>query len=62
MRRSNPIVDRAVRPVNLGQSVGGGSQASTPSSTATLDPTSGANPEIPGLQGIDWENDFPTFN
>ena len=48
--------------VNLGQSVGGGSQASTPSSTATLDPTSGANPEIPGLQGIDWENDFPTFN
>lgn len=41
---------------------GGASQVNTPSSTATLDPTSGANPEIPGLQGIDWENDFPTFN
>ena len=45
-----------------GQLMGGISHVSTPSSTATLDPTSGANPEIPGLQGIDWENDFPTFN
>lgn len=47
---------------NLGQLVGERFQAGIPSSTATLDPTSGANPEIPGLQGIDWENDFPTFN
>lgn len=47
---------------NLEQSAREGSQTGTPSSTATLDPTSGANPEIPGLQGIDWENDFPTFN
>lgn len=47
---------------NPGQPAGGASQVNTPSSTATLDPTSGANPEIPGLQGIDWENDFPTFN
>ena len=39
-----------------------GPQVNTSSSTVTLDPTSGANPEIPGLQGIDWENDFPTFN
>ena len=29
---------------------------------STPDPSSGTNPEIPGLQGIDWENDFPTFN
>lgn len=47
---------------NPGQPTGGASLVNTPSSTATLDPTSGANPEIPGLQGIDWENDFPTFN
>lgn len=52
-----------VSPVsNPEQLTGGASQVNTPSSTATLDPTSGANPEIPGLQGIDWENDFPTFN
>jgi len=47
---------------NPGQPSGGTSQVGSTSSTATLDPTSGANPEIPGLQGIDWENDFPTFN
>ena len=47
---------------NSGQQMGAQSQVSTSSSTATIDPTSGANPEIPGLQGIDWENDFPTFN
>lgn len=47
---------------NSGQPAGGVSQANTLSSTAALDPTSGVNPEIPGLQEIDWENDFPTFN
>ena len=48
--------------VNSGHSMSTQPQVGTSSSPATLDPTSGANPEIPGLQGIDWENDFPTFN
>ena len=47
---------------NSNQPMGNSPQIGTPSSTATLDPTSGSNPEIPGLSGIDWENDFPTFN
>lgn len=47
---------------NSGQPMEDAWRVNTMSSTATLDPTSGANPEIPGIQEIDWENDFPTFN
>lgn len=31
------------------------------SQAAPVDVTAGANPVIPGLSDIDWENDFPTF-
>ena len=37
-------------------------QVSTPPSPAAIDPASGSDPVIPGIQGIDWENDFPVFS
>ena len=32
-----------------------------PAPQPAVDVTAGANPVIPGLSEIDWENDFPTF-
>ena len=36
--------------------------APTPVPQPTVNVTDGADPVIPGLADIDWDNDFPTFN
>lgn len=52
----NPTVSQNTAAQNQAQPA-----QSTPAPQPAVDVTAGANPVIPGLETIDWENDFPTF-